>query len=112
MQCLVPDPNANYRNVVDAFYRIVRYEGMKRTVRGISAVVSGAGPAHALYFACYEKMKSVLNPALPNSMHQIVPGMIYSIYIHNYTIIYLYILKPRICFEFSLFSLSCVIIRI
>jgi solute carrier family 25 iron transporter 28/37 len=60
MQCLVPDPRANYRNVGDALYRIVRYEGLKNTVRGINAVVGGAGPAHAMYFACYEKLKVVL----------------------------------------------------
>lgn len=75
MQCLVPDPNANYRNIVDAFYRIVRYEGIRRTVRGISVVVSGAGPAHALYFACYEKLKSTLKAAAPQKFHNIVPGM-------------------------------------
>ncbi len=75
MQCLVPDPNANYRNLADALYRIVRYEGIRRTVRGLSAVVIGAGPAHALYFACYEKVKASLNTAAPPSLHHIVPGI-------------------------------------
>lgn len=60
MQCLVPDPRANYRNVSDALYRIIRYEGIRRTLRGVDAVVYGAGPAHALYFATYEKMKTIL----------------------------------------------------
>ena len=61
MQCLVPDPKANYINILDAFYRIIRYEGVRNTLRGINAMVYGAGPAHALYFACYEKMKKVLS---------------------------------------------------
>lgn len=61
MQCLVPDPRADYRSVPDAFYKIVRFEGMKNTVRGISVVVGGAGPAHALYFACYEKLKKIIS---------------------------------------------------
>ena len=61
MQQLVPDPRANYRNVADAMYRIVRYEGVRNPVRGISAVVGGAGPAHALYFATYEKLKKTLS---------------------------------------------------
>lgn len=61
MQVLVPDPRANYRNVVHAFYRIIRYEGVLRTVRGINTTVYGAGPAHALYFACYEKIKALLS---------------------------------------------------
>ena len=61
MQSLVPDPKANYRNMADAFYRIVRYEGVGKTLRGIDAMIYGAGPAHALYFACYEEMKSLLS---------------------------------------------------
>lgn len=61
MQCLVPDPRANYRNVLDALYRIVRYEGIGNSFRGINAMAYGAGPAHALYFACYEFMKKTLS---------------------------------------------------
>lgn len=61
MQSLIPNPKADYRSIADAFYKIVRYEGVKNTVRGVSAVVGGAGPAHALYFACYEKLKKVLS---------------------------------------------------
>ena len=61
MQCLMPDPKANYRNMADAFYRIVRYEGVGNTLRGIKVMMYGAGPAHALYFACYEKLKAVLS---------------------------------------------------
>ncbi|KAK2143239.1 hypothetical protein LSH36_860g00043 [Paralvinella palmiformis] len=61
MQCLVPDPKANYRNMADAFYRIVRYEGVGNTLRGIKVMMYGAGPAHALYFACYEKLKATLS---------------------------------------------------
>jgi solute carrier family 25 iron transporter 28/37 len=60
MQSLVPDPRANYRNVIDAMYRIVRYEGIMNSFRGINAMAYGAGPAHALYFACYEHMKKLL----------------------------------------------------
>jgi solute carrier family 25 (mitochondrial iron transporter), member 28/37 len=63
MQILVPDPRANYRNVIHAFYRIIRYEGILKTVRGINATVYGAGPAHALYYACYEKVKAILSRA-------------------------------------------------
>ena len=61
MQVLMPDPRANYRNVAHAFYRIIRYEGALTTIRGINATAYGAGPAHALYFACYEKLKAVLS---------------------------------------------------
>lgn len=31
-----------------------------RTFRGMAAVVTGAGPAHALYFSCYENLKQLI----------------------------------------------------
>ncbi|KAL5022579.1 hypothetical protein ScPMuIL_001734 [Solemya velum] len=61
MQSLVPDPKANYRSVFDALQKIVRYEGVRNTMRGVNTVIAGAGPAHAMYFACYEKVKSKLS---------------------------------------------------
>lgn len=36
-------------------------EGFGRTFHGMPAVIVGAGPAHALYFACYEKLKWILS---------------------------------------------------
>ncbi|KAG1666546.1 Mitoferrin-1 [Nymphon striatum] len=60
LQILKPCPEAHYRSVGEAFYKMVRYEGIFRPVRGMSAVVVGAGPAHALYFSCYEKSKEIL----------------------------------------------------
>uniref|UniRef100_A0A0B6ZE89 Mitoferrin-1 n=1 Tax=Arion vulgaris TaxID=1028688 RepID=A0A0B6ZE89_9EUPU len=61
MQSLVPDPKADYQSVADALNKIVRHEGIRNTVRGFSAMAIGAGPAHALYFACYEKVKFILS---------------------------------------------------
>ncbi|KAK6177949.1 hypothetical protein SNE40_012807 [Patella caerulea] len=61
MQSLVPNPKADYRSLYDALHQIVRHEGMKNTLRGINSVVSGAGPAHAMYFACYEKLKKTFS---------------------------------------------------
>src|SRR6218665_1472976 len=61
MQTLRPNPNASYRSISDALYKMVRYEGLFRPIKGVSAVICSAGPAHALYFACYEKMKTVLS---------------------------------------------------
>ncbi|XP_076340491.1 mitoferrin-2-like isoform X2 [Tachypleus tridentatus] len=61
MQSLQPNPKATYHSMSDALYKMVRYEGVLRPVRGMSAVVCGAGPAHALYFSCYEKMKRVFS---------------------------------------------------
>uniref|UniRef100_A0A8C1I4F6 Solute carrier family 25 member 28 n=2 Tax=Cyprinus carpio TaxID=7962 RepID=A0A8C1I4F6_CYPCA len=61
MQSLQPEPAARYRNVMDALWQIVRTEGIWRPIRGLNVTAVGAGPAHALYFACYERLKKVLS---------------------------------------------------
>ncbi|XP_027716698.1 mitoferrin-2 isoform X1 [Vombatus ursinus] len=64
MQSLQPDPAARYRNVLEALWRIVRTEGLWRPMRGLNITATGAGPAHALYFACYEKLKKTLSDVI------------------------------------------------
>ncbi|XP_078269489.1 mitoferrin-1-like [Rhinoraja longicauda] len=64
MQSLQPEPAARYRNVMDALKRIVRTEGFWRPMRGLNVTATGAGPAHALYFACYEKIKKTLSDTI------------------------------------------------
>ncbi|XP_066550055.1 mitoferrin-2 [Amia ocellicauda] len=64
MQSLQPEPDARYRNVMDALQRIVRTEGIWRPMRGLNVTATGAGPAHALYFACYEKLKKTLSDVI------------------------------------------------
>lgn len=64
MQSLQPDPAARYRNVMDALRRIVTTEGVWRPLRGLSVTAIGAGPAHALYFASYEKLKRTLSDVI------------------------------------------------
>ena len=49
---------------MDALRQIVRTEGMWRPIRGVNVLAVGAGPAHALYFACYEKIKFSLSDAI------------------------------------------------
>ena len=61
MQCLKPSPQARYTGIFDAFYKIVKYEGAFRPVRGMGVVAFGAGPAHALYFSCYEFIKNTFS---------------------------------------------------
>uniref|UniRef100_A0A8C0ASZ8 Mitoferrin-1 n=1 Tax=Buteo japonicus TaxID=224669 RepID=A0A8C0ASZ8_9AVES len=46
--------------VYEALKKIVLTEGFWRPLRGINVTMLGAGPAHAMYFACYEKMKNHL----------------------------------------------------
>ncbi|CAG2106322.1 unnamed protein product, partial [Medioppia subpectinata] len=74
MQSLYPNPKASYRSVPEALYKMVRHEGLLRPIRGVSAVTMGAGPAHALYFSCYEKMKRVLSGSETGAHHPIAQG--------------------------------------
>ncbi|CAD7084895.1 unnamed protein product [Hermetia illucens] len=39
---------------------MIKTEGLLRPIRGVSAVIAGAGPAHALYFGAYEFTKESL----------------------------------------------------
>lgn len=38
---------------------MMKEEGLFRPMRGVSAMVAGAGPAHAMYFGCLETGKSL-----------------------------------------------------
>ncbi|KAF4070495.1 hypothetical protein AMELA_G00286030 [Ameiurus melas] len=66
MQSLQPDPKAQYRSVYGALKQIVTTEGLMRPLRGLNITVLGAGPAHALYFACYERIKRSLSDVIQN----------------------------------------------
>ncbi|XP_072213166.1 mitoferrin-1 [Excalfactoria chinensis] len=64
MQSLQPDPKAQYRSVYEALKKMILTEGFWRPLRGINVTMLGAGPAHAMYFACYEKMKKSLSDTI------------------------------------------------
>lgn len=78
MQSLQPNPKAAYRSVPEALYKMVRHEGVFRPIRGVSAVICGAGPAHALYFSCYEKMKRVFSGTEHGSHNPLAQGLTHS----------------------------------
>ncbi|KAI9293821.1 mitochondrial carrier [Neoconidiobolus thromboides FSU 785] len=61
MQVLNPNPQAIYNGVAQAFTKITSTEGALTLWRGVSSVVIGAGPAHALYFGTYEQAKLYFN---------------------------------------------------
>eukprot|EP00842_Homolaphlyctis_polyrhiza_P005538 jgi/Hompol1/5986/HPOL_000151-RA len=48
-----------YSTIAQSVARVHSTEGLGALWRGVSSVVLGAGPSHALYFAAYEQMKSV-----------------------------------------------------
>ncbi|XP_018910492.1 mitoferrin-2 isoform X2 [Bemisia tabaci] len=60
MQSLSPAANTGVTGIRDVFFRMVTTEGVWRPVKGIGVVVMGAGPAHAIYFSCYEAIKDNL----------------------------------------------------
>ncbi|KAK8243757.1 mitochondrial carrier domain-containing protein [Phyllosticta capitalensis] len=57
MQVANPSPTAVYSGISNAMITITRLEGFRTLWRGVSSVVMGAGPAHAVYFATYEAVK-------------------------------------------------------
>ena len=60
LQVLTLDPAARYSGPTDAFRKILSTEGAGRLWRGVFSVIAGAGPAHAVYFAVYEQVKTGL----------------------------------------------------
>ncbi|KJE93454.1 carrier protein, variant [Capsaspora owczarzaki ATCC 30864] len=68
MQSLKSGEGSSNTSVLRALRNLTRLEGAGASVRGMSMVAMGAGPAHALYFATYEKCKLAFAPT-----HQI-PG--------------------------------------
>ena len=67
MQSLRPHPVADYTGIGHAVRQIVQVEGIRTPFRGLSVVVTGAGPAHALYFAAYETIKRSMSPRNPGN---------------------------------------------
>lgn len=74
MQILNPTPGTVYNGVIQGTYRIARGEGILNLWRGMSSVVVGAGPAHAVYFATYEAVKHVMGGNQAGMHHPLAAG--------------------------------------
>jgi solute carrier family 25 iron transporter 28/37 len=59
MQLLTPSSTA-HAGVIRSTYQIASREGFFSLWRGMSSVIVGAGPAHAVYFATYEAVKHAM----------------------------------------------------
>lgn len=59
MQVFATSPAAIYTGVGNAFTRISATEGIRTLWRGVSSVILGAGPAHAVHFGTYEMVKEL-----------------------------------------------------
>ncbi|OTA95969.1 hypothetical protein M434DRAFT_160280 [Hypoxylon sp. CO27-5] len=60
MQIINPSANGVYKGMIESTMRIATGEGVLKLWRGMSSVVVGAGPAHAVYFATYEAVKHLM----------------------------------------------------
>lgn len=65
MQMIVKGQQAN-AGVIQSISRITSSEGAYALWRGVSSVVLGAGPAHAVYFSVFEATKTALVNRLTN----------------------------------------------
>jgi solute carrier family 25 (mitochondrial iron transporter), member 28/37 len=59
MQVFATSPAAVYTGLGNAFTRISSTEGVRVLWRGVSSVIMGAGPAHAVHFGTYEAIKEL-----------------------------------------------------
>jgi len=57
MQIINPTSGGLYTGISNAVSTIYRLEGLRTLWRGVSSVIVGAGPAHAVYFGTYETVK-------------------------------------------------------
>ncbi|KAK6335348.1 Fe(2+) transporter [Orbilia brochopaga] len=71
MQIVNPAGATAYTGIANAVSQISATEGARTLWRGISSVVVGAGPAHAVYFATYEFVKHNLGGNVGNEHHPI-----------------------------------------
>jgi len=68
------------RGVFGTLLHIARTENPRTLFRGVGVVASGAGPAHALYFSCYETSKNFLSGNSRSSVW--VQGNVYTLLIY------------------------------
>jgi asparaginyl-tRNA synthetase len=76
MQVVNPAPSAAYSGISNAMFTITKVEGFRSLWRGLSSVVVGAGPAHAVYFATYETVKHAMggNAGQAHQHHPLAAG--------------------------------------
>ncbi|KAI0641965.1 mitochondrial carrier [Trametes meyenii] len=70
MQVFATSPAAVYTGVGNAFTRISSTEGMRALWRGVSSVIMGAGPAHAVHFGAYELVKEMAGGNVEGASNQ------------------------------------------
>ncbi|KPI34944.1 Mitochondrial RNA-splicing protein MRS3 [Cyphellophora attinorum] len=69
IQVINPASGGLYTGISNAFSTIYRMEGLRTLWRGVSSVVVGAGPAHAVYFGTYEVVKEAMGANSTDGTH-------------------------------------------
>ncbi|KAI5294698.1 hypothetical protein KEM55_006492, partial [Ascosphaera atra] len=75
MQVLNPSAGGLYTGISNAVSTISRLEGWRTLWRGVSSVILGAGPAHAVYFATYEAVKEMAGGNVDAGHHPVAAGL-------------------------------------
>lgn len=89
-------PSHSGFSVYQTLSNMVTREGLMRPLRGMGAVVLGAGPAHAFYFGTYEYTKETLSKfSRSNHMHYIAAATMATL-IHDAISIPTEVIKQRL----------------
>lgn len=72
MQIVSPRPSAVYSGIAHALSQISATEGVRSLWKGMTSVILGAGPAHAVYFGMYEAVKSHLGGNIGSGHHPFI----------------------------------------
>jgi len=88
MMNIRPEYVKQNRGVFGTLLQIAKTENPRTLFRGVGVVASGAGPAHALYFSCYETSKNFLSGNSRSSVW--VQGNVTFVYTHGFLFNFLY----------------------
>ncbi|KAJ4545411.1 Fe(2+) transporter [Exophiala dermatitidis] len=69
MQIINPSAGGLYTGLSHAVSTIYRLEGLRTLWRGVTSVIVGAGPAHAVYFGTYEMVKELAGTNSTDGKH-------------------------------------------
>uniref|UniRef100_A0A0K8TN89 Putative mitochondrial carrier protein pet8 n=1 Tax=Tabanus bromius TaxID=304241 RepID=A0A0K8TN89_TABBR len=76
-------PKVPSYSIFSTLVNMIQKEGISRPVRGVSAVIAGAGPAHAFYFGVYEFTKEFLTKFTTHNQLNYVTSAIAATLIHD-----------------------------
>ena len=75
MQIIHPSGGALYTGLTNAVSTIYRIEGWRTLWKGVSSVIVGAGPAHAVYFGTYELVKEFAGGNVDEGHHPLAAAL-------------------------------------